>query len=545
MKVYEAIARAVSDTVRGPVFGLMGDGNLDLLAEFADRCGRTVVHTRHEQHAVAMADGYSRFSGEVGLCSVTQGPGLTNTATSLAVARHHHSPALLLAGQSSLGDVHNAQRLDQLAFATVTAGAAAVVDDVRALVPVLTTAFRHLEAGRGPFVLNLPNNVQRLDLPDGWRFAAGLSPAAGLADPDAVKRAADMLARAQQPAILAGRGAVRANADAVIARLSSHLGAPITGSLLAKGLCSGHPLTFGVSGGLGEGAADEVLKSCDVLLAIGASLNQWTTTFRELIGNAKVIQIDEDPAAFDYYTPVALALLGDARLATEQIYETLQQQTETKINKAANPVVRQARSRDYTHGDDGSLDPRCVLDLLNDFLPPDRILVADGGHCVQATCQRMSVANPRNWAYSFDFGCIGQGIGLAIGGCFARPGHRVTLITGDGAFMMGLADVDTAARYRLPLSIIILNDGAFGQERHTLERKGLSARHAMQPAPDFVQLASGLGGRGYRIEGSQGLDDLRAYLGEVDAQTGLLVLDVAINGAVELPVSGEIARHMH
>src|SRR5260221_1300290 len=91
MKVYEAIARTVSDTVKGPVFGLMGDGNLDLLAEFADKCGRTVIHTRHEQNAVAMADGYSRFSVEVVLCSVTQRPGLTNNATSLAVARHHNS----------------------------------------------------------------------------------------------------------------------------------------------------------------------------------------------------------------------------------------------------------------------------------------------------------------------------------------------------------------------------------------------------------------------------------------------------------------------
>src|SRR6185312_12377403 len=159
-KIYEVVTRAVAEMADGPVFALMGDGNMELLVSFAERCGRQIVHARHEQYAAAMADGYARFSGAMGICSVTQGPGLTNTATSLTVARTHRSPVLLLAGQTSLGDVHNPQRLDQQAFTAATAGAGAVVESARMLKPALDAALVHLSAGRGPFVLSLPHDVQ-------------------------------------------------------------------------------------------------------------------------------------------------------------------------------------------------------------------------------------------------------------------------------------------------------------------------------------------------------------------------------------------------
>jgi acetolactate synthase I/II/III large subunit len=544
-KVYEAVARAISDEMRGPVFGLLGDGNLELMVEFAERFGRPLVHARHEQNAVAMADGYARFSNHPGLCSVTQGPGLTNTATSLTVARHHHSPVLLLAGQSALGDVHNAQRLDQIGFSALTAGAGAVVEDARALAPVLESAFRHLHADRGPFVINLPHNVQEVELGEDWSWHSGAASTASEPDPEEVDRAADWLASAKQPANIAGQGAVRADADLAISNLSTYLGAPIASSLPAKGFCSSHPLAVGVSGGLGEGIADQALKNCDVLVAIGTSLNQWTTRFGEIGQHAKIVQIDHDASAFGTYLPPDLSLLGDARLTTEKLYAAVQQRTAARSRDRWPKLPSRARISEYVDAKDGSVDPRRALAALDQALSVDRIVVADGGHCVQATCQYLSVHDPRNWAYSFDFGCIGQGLGLALGACFARPGRRVTLITGDGAFMMGLADLDTAVRYQLPLTVIVLNDNGLGQERHSLEHKGLPGKHAQQSAPDFAQLASSLGGHGVRIHGARALEQLRGHLETAEASGGLWMFDIPINGGVTLPVSTEITQHMH
>ncbi|MBZ9845938.1 MULTISPECIES: thiamine pyrophosphate-binding protein [unclassified Mesorhizobium] len=543
MKVYEAVARAISDATDSPIFGLMGDGNMDLMVEFAERHRRTLVHARHEQNAVAMADGYARFSGRPGLGSVTQGPGLTNTATSLTVARHHRSPVLLLAGQTSLGDMHNPQRLDQGAFTTATAGAGVVIENEKMVAPALDAVFRHLHAGLGPFVLNLPYNVQTTDLSDDWSYARPSAPMASEPEEAAVDRAADLLLQAERPAILAGRGAVLAGADAVIGELATALGAPIASSLVAKGICSDHPFAVWVSGGLGQGIAEEALSDCDILLAVGASLNQWTTNHGELVRNRKIIQIDADPTAFGAYASPTLALLGDARLTTQRLCGAVRRRGGKAHAQPRLPGL--SRRQDYADAENGHVDPRRALDVLQDVLPPDRIIVADGGHSAQAICQKLTVRNPRDWAYSFDFACIGQGLGLAIGACFARPGQRVTLVTGDGSLMMNMADLDTAVRYDLPLTIIILNDEGFGQERHTLGHKGLPERHARYASPDFAKLAESLGGRGRRLEGRPGLNELRSWVRDDEHSGGLIMLDIPINGAVELPVSQELVRHIH
>jgi acetolactate synthase-1/2/3 large subunit len=543
-KIYDAVTYAISATVEGPIFALMGDGNMELLVSFAERRGRQIVHARHEQNAVAMADGYARFSGGTGLCSVTQGPGLTNTATSLTVARHHRSPVLLLGGQTSLGDMHNPQRLDQQAFTTATAGAGAVVENSRMLRDALDAAFGHLNAGRGPFVLNLPHDVQDAEAPPDWSYKPIPPPSASLPAHTAIERAADILVDAKHPAILGGYGAVRAGADQAIGDLARELGAPIAGSLLAKGLCSNLPLAVGVSGGLGEGIAGEALEECDVLLAIGSSLNQWTTEFGALTRNRTIIQIDRDPGAFGAHVPPTLALVGDARLTTEALCSTVRQKRGSGAPQSRSSVPRRPRPDGYID-DGGELDPRRVLDLLDEILPSDRIVVTDGGHSAQAICQRMTVGDPRNWAYSFDFGCIGQGLGLAIGACFARPGRRVTLITGDGSLMMALADLDTAARYELPLTVIVLNDAGFGQERHTLSHKGMPSYHANYCAPDFARLTESIGGIGHRLQGHRGLAELRSLMGTPRPAEGLLLLDIPINPAVELPISQELVRHIH
>jgi len=168
--------------------------------------------------------------------------------------------------------------------------------------------------------------------------------------------------------------------------------------------------------------------------------------------------------------------------------------------------------------------------------------VIGGGHCAQVACFTVRASAPEDWTCtSIDFGALGQGLPVAVGACFARPGKRVTHITGDGDLMMGISELDTAIRYSLPLTIFVLNDQAMGQERHNLLHMNLPTRYASYPSPDFAALASALGATGYRIENTDGLAQIKQAL---EGHEGVVVVDVRINGEYLNPVSRDIAEHL-
>jgi acetolactate synthase-1/2/3 large subunit len=552
MKLYEAINDALVQEGTEVVFALMGDGNQDLICDLGERKRMPIIHCRHEQNAVAMADGYSRLSGKIGVATCTQGPGLTNTATSLAVAQAYGSPVLLLAGACSFGDVHNPQRIDQHALSLLLAGAGTVVEGPRSLDIQLDMAFRRLRGLGGPFVLNIPQNVGSSEtLSPQWTYQPRYHPeesAVPLAS--SLEQAAEVLTRAQHPVILVGRGAMQANAGAVISQLAEQLGAPICTTLPAKGLCADSPLWIGVCGGLGEGIALTILPACDCLLAIGASMNQWTTHFGSILSNKQILQIDADQAAFGTYSRVDLALPGDAQATTQVLFEavkrrmaeprTMDARLQRKIEQAA---ARFHAPLAYETGEDGTIDPRQAIRELDRLLPQDRTVVVAGGHAAMLTCQYLTMASPANWiCTSVDFGALGQGLATAIGATFARPGKRIIHITADGDFLMNLADFDTAVRYQVPLTIVILNDQSFGQERHDLAHKGLPITYAMQASPDFARVAESFGARGYRFETVDSLAALGQVLDQAAQTPGPVVLDIHINGNVESRVSQEIAK---
>jgi acetolactate synthase I/II/III large subunit len=550
-KVYQAISDAMHAEGVTMAFALMGDANQDLFVDMAERHRVEVVSCRHEQNVVAIADGYTRFGGDIGVALVTTGPGLTNTATSLVAAMYRRSPVLVLAGAPSLGDLHSTQLIDQVAFGQLLAGTATTLDTPQALAAQLDRVFGHIRERRGPVVLNLPSNVQHMEAPKGWSYRpnyGGYLPTVPRGEELLV--AARCLAASKSPAIVAGQGAVRGGAAKIIGKLSAYLRAPIATTLPAKGLCAGEPLWIGTSGGLGEGVALSVLDgSCDVLIAVGASLNEWTTHHGDLVKGRQVIQIDRDEQAFGTYHRADVALQGDARVTLEALFEHVRQLVpsprpanhglERKIAAAWNahraPI-------EYETARDGTIDPRLAIREIDRLLPEKRIVVAAGGHAGYLVCQLLRINSPTDWNYTIDFGALGQGLGTAIGAAFARRGERVYHLTADGEFMMNLSDFYTAVTNALPMTIVVLNDQAFGQERHDLEHKKLPAKYAMQPSPDFARLAEGFGAQGFRFDTPESLVGLPAALERAESFQGPTVLDVRINGAYEAPVSQEIAK---
>ena len=534
--VVERLARMLADEDTEIVFGVTGDGNLELLTELTTKYGIPFVHARHEQGAVAMAEGYARFSGRIGVCTVTMGPGLTNTATSLATAVASRAPVLLIAADVAASDVHHVQHLDQAAFVRSTGCAFQPVfaDTAEA---DLAAAFRHLRGGRGPVVLDFPLDVQQVrGLPaPSTPFAAVPAPPTQPAD-DALDAAAELLAHAERAVMLIGRGVLASvGGEAAVRELAQKLACPVATTFMAHGALHDYERSIGLSSALSAPATIEALEGADCILAVGASLNTWTTAGGTLVRNATLIQIDADPAAIGRITLVHAGLAGDAALTCRALAARLEPRGD-----AARPNDAPGAPTDYQDLPD-AIDPRRSLDALDAALDERRLVVLDTGHFTILALQHLTVSDPRRFALTLSFAAIGQGLPTAIGAAYAHPGERLTVVAGDGGLLMSLNELETAIRSRLPLTIFVINDAGYGQERHSAEAKGLARSLADHDTPDLAAVARAMGGSGLRLDSPAGLEKLPAALAEAD---GTLLVDVRVNPTFVSPASAEIARRM-
>jgi acetolactate synthase-1/2/3 large subunit len=547
MRVFEAVTAAVAAEGLDHLFAVMGDANQDMIVDLGEKRGVKFVHAHHEGSAVAMADGYARFSNKPGLASVTQGPGYTNATTSLVAARAHRTPLLLLAGHTSLRDPYNPQgMMDQHELAKLTTEATVKLDSARNVDYCLGEAFRQLKGKKGPFVLNMPQDIQQSELPDaGWTYRPMYKP--NTPQPpraEDIEEAVKLLEAARHPAILCGLGAVSAQAEPEVRKLAEYLGAPVAVSVLAGGFCAQYPLYVGISGGLGSDLAVDTLTESDVMIVVGASLNEWTTHFGKILENGKkIIQLDERSDAFGWFARVAVGIEADAKPAVAALLDRLKTAGKSRQPDAKTAQKIKDQKPEAVNYEDGtSIDPRRAARYIQDKLPKDdRILVLDGGHAAMVCVKTFTIPRAENWGLGWDFGAIGQGLGIALGACFARPGKRVTHVTADASFMMNVADFHTAVRHNLPLTVFVFNDNAVGQEKHDLVHKKLNPCYADLQQPDFAKLAVGFGAKGFNVTRPDDFGELDKAL---TVENGPVVVNIRINGDVELPVSWEIAKHL-
>ncbi|MGI5422033.1 thiamine pyrophosphate-binding protein [Actinomadura luteofluorescens] len=523
------------------VFALMGDGNVDLLARIAAGTGIKLVHACHEQGAVAMADGYARFSGRPGVASVTHGPGLSNTATSLLTAAAARSGVVLLAPDTPTGDLDHPQRFDQRGFIGATGAYFRPLHRPGTVYTDTAAVFRHVRAGRGPAVLNAPTDVMHARLPAGAGAyePTAAPPAPPPPDPRLVAEAAAALAAARRPAILVGRGVAPDGGADAVGELADLLAAPIATTLKAKGLLARHARHVGVAGGLGSGHAGRVLAEADCVLVLGASANQWTTDGGTAFSGGVVVHADRDGEAIGRHTSADIALVGDAAATASALCALIG--GSGRPAPAGWTVPDHPDQRVPAAPDSSPVHPRLAVEALDAVLPEDRLLVVDAGHFGSYAQQTLRSWDPGRYAFTHEFGAIGQALGVAIGAAVARPGERVTAVLGDGCLMMSLNELSTAVRYRLPLTLFVMNDGGYGQERHSLTAKGLPDTEAWHAWPDVGQVAQGFGIPAHCIRSVRDLDLLQRTLPEA---TGPVLFDVHIDPEPQNPAFADIASRL-
>jgi acetolactate synthase I/II/III large subunit len=533
MKVFEAVANALAEQSVPQIFGLMGDGNLKFLTYWTSELGLGYYGTRHESAAIAMADGYSRVTGRTGVCTVTQGPGLTNALTALVTARKAGSRLLLLAG-----DVAGAQRgwpqdVDHDAIFAAAGVPVVHIDDPATPYADIVAAYRMAASGRGPVAVNLPIDIQDHDW-DAWHDEPGDEAEAigGPAPPpEEIRRAAALLARARKPVIIAGRGAVEAGCETGLAAIGDRIGALLATTLRAKGTFDGSPFHIGIAGGLGTNLSAKLIGEADAVLVAGAGMNDFTTMRQALLGaTADVVACDLRDRDLRRPGGQLSMLTGDAADVVPRLLGELEALAPSGDGYRTPELIAELRSfRPESElvlaSDADFLDPRALTIRVNELLPRDRLVVTDAGHFFGNPCTYMSVQGPRSFVCGIDFGSIGLGIGHAMGASVASPGRPVVLFIGDGGLQMSLGDLETAARYQLPLLLVVMNDAAYGSELQIMRLWSMPEELAVFPATDFAAVARALGIRSVRIRSLADLDQIA----DLPLDAGPTLLDCAIS----------------
>lgn len=527
MKALELLTDTVAAHGVEIVFGLIGDANLFWVGDYINRCGGKYVAAAHESSAVNMATGYAWTAGHVGVATVTHGPGLTNTVTSLTESAGMRIPLVLIAGDTASTAKHHLQDIAQHDVIRPTGAGFEHVRSPDSISEDFAAAYRRARLEHRPIVLNVPADVywietrssvvSPLPVPDG-RFAAGqqdLDDALGVS------------ANATRPIILAGMGASDGTTRATILKLARALGAPLVTSLRAKDLFRGDDLDCGVLGSIGDQRAVAAVERSDCVLAFGASLNGHTTMEGTLLRGKRVVQCDVDLENLGRHVRVDVAVLADAATFAEQMIEMLRSVDHTPSTWSRPLVAPPKNEEPQTTSRDDQLDMRLALSRFDDALPADRVIVSDAGRFAYYVPTLLHAPNPASWVYAWGgFGAIGLGMGTAIGAAFSDRSRPTVLITGDGGFMLGgLAEFATACREELDLVVIVCNDSAYGAEFIQFTARGLDPRISTFRWPEFAVVAQSLGGRGITVSTPTELDDA---IGELEYRTSPLLIDLKL-----------------
>jgi thiamine pyrophosphate-dependent acetolactate synthase large subunit-like protein len=524
VQVAEAVGRALASLGVDAVFGLLGSGNLTATNALRD-AGVPFHSARHEGGAICMADGYARVSGRLAACSVHQGPGLTNTVTGLTEAAKSRTPLLVLAADTPAAALRSNFRIDQAGLVEAVGAVAERVHGPATAMADVARAVRRARVERRAVVLMLPLDVQAAECDPTLPLPL---PELAPPRPAAVDELAALLAAAERPAIVAGRGAVLAGAGPALRELGERCGAVLATSAVANGLFAEDPFALGIAGGFSSPLAARLLGEADAVVAFGAALNQWTTRHGTLIADgARVAQVDLDADAIGAHRPVDVGVVGDARATAEALLAALGDRSTRSDALAAEIAAGGWRDQPYEDRPaPGRLDPRTLTIGLDDLLPRERTVVVDSGHFMGWPSMYLSVPDAAGFVFPQAFQCVGLGLGNAIGAALARPDRLTVATLGDGGMLMALPELETLGRLAPNLLVVIYDDAAYGAEVHHFRPLGQAVDLAQFPDTDFAALAEAAGCRGLEARTIDDLDGVREWLADRDRP---LVLDARVD----------------
>jgi acetolactate synthase-1/2/3 large subunit len=527
------VARTLKQAGVGHIFTLCGGHILPIY----DGCiteGIEVVDVRHEQAAAHAGDAYARLTRNIGVAAVTAGPGVTDAVTGVANAYSARSPLLLIGGAAPLGlrGLGSLQEVEQVDLLRPITKGSWTVSETRQIPEVLTTAIRTALTGRpGPVFVEIPVDLlmtmiedRFAPIPTAYVHRRPLAP-----DPESIQKLAGLLSGAERPIVMAGSGVYWDDAAADLEAFAKAAGVPVFMNGAGRGcLPSHHPLAFSQSRGFALGQAD-------VVLVLGTPLDFRLGYGRppSFADHAQVVMVDCDPVELGRNRPLALGLASHIGLTLRAAKDALPHNVAARFES-----WREAIAKKETESQD-----RLMAERLSDSMPISHYrlghelaamvdehttVVADGGDVVGCASKIVALQRPGQWLDPGPFGCLGVGPSFAIAAKLLRPADRVLLIAGDGAFGLNGMEMETAVRFKLPMTVVIGNDGGWGQIRNPqLSFFGAERQVATSlPFTRFDQMVEALGGKGIHVtEPKQLRPALERAMGSTEVTCINVVLD--------------------
>ena len=463
---YELVARALKNEGADTMFFIMGGPMLDA-QNTCRKLGMRMIDVRHEQAAAMMANAYARVSGKAGVCSTASGPAATNLITGLAHAYTDSAPIIALGGASPISQFHweAFQEIDQLSMMRPACKWAGQAIIAKRIPEYINMAYRQALTGRrGPAYLDLPGDVlysrveeDEVIMPQPARTEHRVP-----GDPGLVKEAIDVLARAERPVLLTGSGILWSNASEELQQFVDATGIPFYTTPQGRGVVpEDHPRSF-------LSARSLAFKEADAVLVLGTRFNYVITFARapRFNADAKLIQVNIDPAEIGKGRPVDIGIVGDVKTVLRQMLDLVQGKFNPKKDTPWIDALReqdmkgQSRLEPFMNSDEVPIHPLRLCKEVRDFLDRDAILVVDGQEILNYGRQSIPTHTPGHRLNSGPFGTMGVGVPFGVGAKVAKPDKQVLVLHGDGSFGMNAMEMDTAVRHNIPIvTVISLNGG--------------------------------------------------------------------------------------
>ena len=529
------------------IFGIPGEENADVMISLLDSKIEFIL-CRHEQGAAFMADAYGRLTGKAGVCLATLGPGATNLITGVADANMDRAPLVCITGQADTRRLHKEshQAMDVVGmFRPVTKWAQSVFHPEN-IPEIVRKAFKLAEAEKpGAVLIELPEDLAEEDVKGNpLPVSRTRRPAA---DHKAVADAVELIVNAKNPLIVAGNGAVRKRAAKQLRRFARKTGIGVANTFMGKGavpMSDWHCLfTIGLQ------ARDYVnlaLDECDLVIAVGYDLVEYSPSLWNRGGGKKIVHIDFAPAEVDQHYPVSVDVVGDIADALWQINEAINRRCVGKMplhDIAKRAKLRQAMLDEFAAEKDDKgfpVKPQRILWDVRKALGPSDILLSDVGAHKMWVSRYYQCEEPNTCLISNGFCSMGFALPGAIGAKIAFPDRKVLAVCGDAGFLMNVQDLETAVRLKINIVVMIWDDGEYGLIKWK-QQNSFNGRHSELAFnnPDFELLARSFGAWGRRVKSA---DEVAPALAEAFRQPGPALLAVPVDYGENLKLTKRLGN---